>query len=91
MYENKNNKTILRFNKIIVCDILNKKYDFDKLIYNSNDEEDKSIIEFIDAEESNNTLIAINHKDIGKGFKQNMYLKNKIFRNSSITYSWFMC
>jgi DNA-directed RNA polymerase II subunit RPB2 len=73
--ENKNNKTILRFNKKIVCDILNKKYDFDNLIYNSNDEKDKSIIEFIDAEESNNTLIAINHKDIKKGFKQNMYPK----------------
>jgi DNA-directed RNA polymerase II subunit RPB2 len=71
--DNKDYKTSLRYDKNMILKLLNENYDFDKLIYQTKD--NNSIIEFIDAEESNNTLIAINHKDIMKGFKQNMYPK----------------
>ena len=87
--DNNNNKNFLRFNKGHVLEILNNNISFCNLFdvkkYNDRDYDiysnkknklvENSIIEFIDIEENNTTLIAINYKDIFKGFKGNTYPK----------------
>ena len=84
---NENNK--IRFSKKEVLMILNDKIKFnqlfdikqydndiiDKDIYKKDKFTENSIIEFLDTEENNTTLIAINFKDLNKGFKGNTYPK----------------
>ena len=88
--DNIKNKNIIRFNKNHILDILNNNIKFSSLfnlkkyndieydIYSNNSKNklvESSIIEYIDVEENNTTLIAINFKDILKGFKGNTYPK----------------
>ena len=75
--DNEGFKNILRFNKNHILDILNNNISFNELFdLNSNNiNEEKSIIEFLDVEENNTSLVAINFKDLLKGFKDNMYPK----------------
>lgn len=84
---NENNK--IRFSKKDVLRILNDNIKFNELfdikkhtdniidenIYKKNNFNESSIIEFLDTEENNTTLIAINFKDLSKGFKGNTYPK----------------
>ena len=84
----KNNK--IRFNKQHILDILNgnikkfsdlfdvKKYNYDidnKDIYSLDNFKENSIIEFLDTEENNTTLVSIKFKDLFKGFKGETYPK----------------
>jgi DNA-directed RNA polymerase II subunit RPB2 len=85
---NKNNK--IRFSKKEILKLLNDNIKFyelfdlknhtdvniDKNIYNGDEFKENSIIEYLDTEENNTTLIAINFKDLSKGFKGHTYPKN---------------
>ena len=88
---NKSNKiNNLRFDKKCILKILNDKIRFYELfdlkkhndidydLYNNdnlNKLKENTIIEYLDAEENNTTLVAINFKNIHKGFKGNIYPK----------------
>ena len=88
---NKSNKiNNLRFDKKCILKILNDKIRFYELfdlkkhndidydLYNNdnlNKLKENTIIEYLDAEENNTTLVAINFKNIHKGFKGNTYPK----------------
>jgi DNA-directed RNA polymerase II subunit RPB2 len=88
---NKSNKiNNLRFDKKCILKILNDKIKFYELfdlkkhndidydLYNNdnlNKLKENTIIEYLDAEENNTTLVAINFKNIHKGFKGNTYPK----------------
>ena len=88
---NKSNKiNNLRFDKKCILKILNDKIRFYELfdlkkhndidydLYNNdnlNKLKENTIIEYLDAEENNTTLVAINFKNINKGFKGNTYPK----------------
>lgn len=88
---NKSNKiNNLRFDKKCILKILNDKIrfyelfdlkkhnDIDYNLYNNdnlNKLKENTIIEYLDAEENNTTLVAINFKNIHKGFKGNTYPK----------------
>ena len=70
-------KNILRFSKEHILNILNNNINFSELfdLKSSDINQEKSIIEFLDVEENNTSLVAINCKDLLKGFKDNMYPK----------------
>lgn len=70
-------KNILRFSKEHILNILNNNINFSELfdLKSSDINQEKSIIEFLDVEENNTSLVAINFKDLLKGFKDNMYPK----------------
>ena len=88
---NKSNKiNNLRFDKKCILKILNDKIRFYELfdlkkhndidydLYNNdnlNKLKENTIIEYLDAEENNTTLVAINFKNIHKGFKGTTYPK----------------
>ena len=88
---NKSNKiNNSRFDKKCILKILNDKIRFYELfdlkkhndidydLYNNdnlNKLKENTIIEYLDAEENNTTLVAINFKNIHKGFKGNIYPK----------------
>jgi len=63
-----NNK--IRLTKDIINDISSNKISWqDLIIGNSDENEDNSIIEFLDVEESNNSMISIKYQDLFKGNK----------------------
>ncbi len=67
----------LRLNKQHIVDIMNKKINWKTLVSaqttfdKSQELEDKSIVEFIDTEETNTLLLAMKLKDLHKGIKAN--------------------
>jgi DNA-directed RNA polymerase II subunit RPB2 len=71
------NKNKLRFNKNHILKIINDNISFSELFdLHSNDIlKEESVIEFLDVEENNTSLIAINFKDINNKFKGNTYPK----------------
>tara|TARA_B110000114_G_scaffold157788_1_gene172582 strand:+ start:4911 stop:8537 length:3627 start_codon:yes stop_codon:yes gene_type:complete len=73
--DNFENKNILRFNKKHILELLNNDINFTELFdLKSNDiNKEQSIIEFLDVEENNTSMISINFKDILKGIKGNTY------------------
>jgi len=73
--DNFENKNILRFNKKHILEFLNNDINFTELFdLKSNDiNKEQSIIEFLDVEENNTSMISINFKDILKGIKGNTY------------------
>ena len=73
--DNNKNTNILRFNKEHILELLNNNRSFTELFdLNSNDiNKEKSIIEFLDVEENNTSMVAINFKDLLKGFRGNTY------------------
>ena len=73
--DNKDNKNILRFNKYHILKILNNNINFTELfdLNNDNLNTDKCCIEFLDVEENNTSMVAINFKDLLKGFRGNTY------------------
>ena len=73
--DNIKNKNYLRFNKKDILEILNNNINFIKLfdLDNDNLNTDKSRIEFLDVEENNTSMVAINFKDLLKGFRGNTY------------------
>ncbi len=75
--DNEKFKNILRFSKEHILNILNNNINFSELfdLKSSDINQEKSIIEFLDVEENNTSLVAINFKDLLKGFKDNMYPK----------------
>ena len=73
--DNKDNKNILRFNKYHILKILNNNINFTELfdLNNDNLNTDQCCIEFLDVEENNTSMVAINFKDLLKGFRGNTY------------------
>lgn len=73
--DNNENINILRFNKKHILEILNNNIIFTELFYLSGNDinKEKTIIEFLDVEESNTSMISINFKDLLKGFRGNTY------------------
>ena len=67
----------LRFNKQHILRLLNYNISFTEL-FDLNSEivgKENSIIEFLDVEENNTSLVAVNYKDLFKGFKGQTYPK----------------
>jgi len=65
----------LRFNKEHILRLLNDNIGFTEL-FDLNSEivgKENSIIEFLDVEENNTSLVAVNYKDLFKGFKGQTY------------------
>jgi DNA-directed RNA polymerase beta subunit len=77
-YDEKTNKTELRINRILrekkmTWKEFAKGKTFDNFICPNNSSDEEGFIEYLDNNELNHTLIAINHLELGKGMKGNSY------------------
>jgi DNA-directed RNA polymerase beta subunit len=77
-YDDKTHKTELRINRILREKKMSwkefaKGKTFDNFICPNNSSDEEGFIEYLDNNELNHTLIAINHLELGKGMKGNSY------------------
>lgn len=77
-YDDKTHRTELRINRILREKKMSwkefaKGKTFDNFICPNNSSDEEGFIEYLDNNELNHTLIAINHLELGKGMKGNSY------------------